>query len=433
MKNIPASVTAHIEETAKKLKKYPKLEKLYRNCYPNTLETTAEILPDGSTFLYTGDIPAMWLRDSTAQVTQYMPLIKDDPELRSILRGLVQRHFFYIQQDPYANSFNISTDGHHYTRDIPKACDWVWERKYEIDSLCYSIRLSYLYWKSSGDDSIFDETFVKTMNIIVDLWITEQHHMTKSSYYFYRPDTDWEDTLHNEGKGAPVNYTGMTWSGFRPSDDACTFGYLIASNMFAVVSLRQLKEIFAAYPNAGGDADTVAALVKKIEKLKEEIEHGIDTYGIFDHPKYGKIYACETDGFGNRVLADDANVPSLLSIPYIGFCKPDDPIYLNTRRFLLSKDNPYYYEGKYAKGIGSPHTPPGYIWHIALSMQGLTAIDKNEMKEIVDMLVNTDADTGYMHEGFCAEDPFQYSRSWFAWSNSLFAEFIEFALEQGAI
>lgn len=430
---IPESVTAHIADTAKILAGYPKLQKLYRNCYPNTLETTAETLPDGSTFLYTGDIPAMWLRDSAAQVTQYLPLAGDDPEIRSLLRGVIERQLFYIRVDPYANSFNLAPSGHHYTNDRPAASPWVWERKYEIDSLCYPFRLAYLYWKASGDSTLFDTGFVQTAQTVVELWIREQNHMANSEYYFDRPGAGWIDTLHNGGVGYPVNITGMTWSGFRPSDDSCTFGYPIASNMFAAVTLRQMQEIFAAYPEAGGDAAAVSALCRKADTLREEIEHGIAVYGIVDHPKYGKIYACETDGFGNHVLADDANVPSLLSAPYLGFCLPDDPIYRNTRRFILSEDNPFFYQGSAASGVGSPHTPKGYIWHIALSMQGLTSTSETEMRSILDMLAATDADTGYMHEGFDANDPTKFTRAWFAWSNSLFAEFVEAAIARGVL
>lgn len=427
MNKIPKSVIAHIEEISAKLEKYPKIQNLYRNCYPNTLETTAEILPDGSTFLYTGDIPAMWLRDSTAQVTQYLPLTKDDAEIRSLIRGLIEKQFFYINKDPYANSFNLEASGHHYENDRPRANPWVWERKYEVDSLCYPIRLAYLYWKFCGDSSIFNDTFFETVKIIVNLWVKEQNHMTESDYYFIRPDCRWIDTLHNKGRGYPVNYTGMTWSGFRPSDDSCTFGYPIASNMFAAVELKHLDEIL----NVVSFDDRT--LVARIRQLREEIVHGISMYGVVDHPKYGRMYACETDGFGNHVLADDANVPSLLSAPYIGFCSADDTIYQNTRRFILSKDNPFYYSGKAAHGVGSPHTPVGYVWHIALSMQGLTSIDESEIRELLDMLVATDADTGYMHEGFDVNDAAKFTRPWFAWSNSLFAEFVEFALEKGVL
>lgn len=427
MKKIPASVTAHIEKTAARLEKYPKLQKLYRNCYPNTLETTAEILADGSTFLYTGDIPAMWLRDSTAQVSQYLPLTKDDPEIRGILRGLIKKQLFYIRIDPYANSFNIEANGNGHTDDIPKKGPWVWERKYEIDSLCYPMRLAYLYYKSCGDAGIFDGDFETTAEIIVDLWIREQRHFEKSDYYFIRKNCPWIDTLHNEGRGYPVNYTGMTWSGFRPSDDSCTFGYLIASNMFAVIVLRYLTEIYTTA------AACKPELLTKISRLKEEIEHGIDMYGIVLHPKYGRIYACETDGFGNYILADDANVPSLLSIPYLGYCSAQDEIYRNTRRFILSTDNPFYYQGRAASGVGSPHTPKNYIWHIALSMQGLTSDDPGEILRMLRLLESTDAGTGYMHEGFHADDPDKFTREWFAWSNSLFAEFVESALDKGIL
>ena len=427
MKNIPKSVTEHIDEVAKKLAKNPKLEKLYRNCYPNTLETTAEIMPDGSTFLYTGDIPAMWLRDSTAQVTHYLPLTKDDPEIRSIIRGLIVRQLACIRIDPYANAFNIESNGHGHTEDVPKNDPWVWERKYEIDSLCYPFRLAYLYCKQSGDTSIIDEDFIATSKTVVDLWITEQHHFEKSPYTFQRFNTRWIDTLHNGGKGYPVNFTGMTWSGFRPSDDSCTFGYLIASNMFASVVLKYIDELLT---EQGFDDEEI---LTKIRNLREEIEYGIRTYGTCLHPKYGRIFACETDGFGNYVLADDANVPSLLSAPYLGYCDVNDPVYVNTRRFILSSDNPFFFSGKEGAGVGSPHTPKNFIWHIALSMQGLTSTDPEEIKALIDLLVATDADTGYMHEGFNADDASDFTRPWFAWSNSIFAEFVESALENGII
>ena len=427
MKNIPKSVTEHIDEVAKKLAKNPKLEKLYRNCYPNTLETTAEIMPDGSTFLYTGDIPAMWLRDSTAQVTHYLPLTKDDPEIRSIIRGLIVRQLACIRIDPYANAFNIESNGHGHTDDVPKNDPWVWERKYEIDSLCYPFRLAYLYCKQSGDTSIIDEDFIATSKTVVDLWITEQHHFEKSPYTFQRFNTRWIDTLHNGGKGYPVNFTGMTWSGFRPSDDSCTFGYLIASNMFAAVVLKHMDELLS---EQGIDDEE---FLTKIRNLREEIEYGIRTYGTYLHPKYGRIFACETDGFGNYVLADDANVPSLLSAPYLGYCDVNDPVYVNTRKFILSSDNPFFFSGKEGAGVGSPHTPKNFIWHIALSMQGLTSTDPEEIKALIDLLVATDADTGYMHEGFNADDASDFTRPWFAWSNSIFAEFVESALENGII
>lgn len=423
---VPVSVYNRIEKYSKKLSNYPELQKLYKNCYPNTLETTVEQMEDGSIFVLTGDIPAMWLRDSTAQVSHYLPLASEDEEMRSIIKGVIKSQLKFIRIDPYANSFNAEANDHGHIDDLPKKSPWVWECKYEIDSLCYPMRLSYLYWKKTGDSSIFDADFKKTAEIIVDLWIREQNHFENSQYRFTRKDCPWQDTLHNEGKGMPVSYTGMTWSGFRPSDDACVFGYLIPSNMFAVVALRYLVEIFEEFYD---DSE----FIFKCNKLREEIEHGIEIYGTYDHPVYGKIYACETDGMGNRRLFDDANVPSLLSIPYLGFTSKDDEMYQRTRNFILSEDNPYFYKGKFGEGIGSPHTPEGYIWHIALSMQGLTADNDDEVRRVLEILSTTHADTGFMHEGFNADDPSDFSREWFAWSNSLFAELVEYAVDNNIL
>ncbi len=425
---LPLCVKNRIDEYCKKIEKYsPKLASLYRNCYPNTLETATEILPDGKVFVLTGDIPAMWLRDSTAEVSHYIPLAKDNADIRDIIGGVIRKQREYISLEPYANAYKKEENDHREFDDYPENHPIVWERKYEIDSLCYPLRLTYLYWKATGDGSILDETFLESAKTTVDLWITEQNHFEKSPYRFTRNNCPYQDTLHNDGMGEPVDYTGMTWSGFRPSDDACRYGYLVASNMFAVVVLGYMKEMLeAAYPEE-------KELLAKCDKLKTEIRKGIEEFAIVEHEKYGRIYACEVNGKGDYFLFDDANVPSLLSAPYLGFCSADDEIYANTRRFILSKDNPYYYEGKFAKGVGSPHTPEGYIWHIALSMQGLTSINTDETLEILRYLETTDGGTGYMHEGFDANNPDTFTRSWFSWSCALFAEFVEKAVDEGVI
>ncbi|WP_372630832.1 glycoside hydrolase family 125 protein [Cohnella sp.] len=421
----PEAMRRLFAEADGRLAARPQLRDMFKRCFANTLETTTKRLEDGSTFVITGDIPAMWLRDSSAQVRHYVPLAAEDAELRVLIEGVIRRQMMYIGIDPYANAFNESANDERYDEDDTDLSPWVWERKYEIDSLCYPLQLSYLYWKATGRTAMFDEQYRSAVRRILQLWETEQHHGAQSSYRFQRFDCPPTDTLRNGGRGMPVNCTGMTWSGFRPSDDACTFGYLLPANMFATVVLGYVAEI----------ADQVyrdERLKRKAELLKEEIEFGIETYGTVIHPKYGKMYAYETDGYGNHRLMDDANVPSLLSIPYLGYRPADDEVYRNTRNFVLSADNPYYYEGKAASGIGSPHTPDRYIWHIALSMQGLTAQDPKEAMRLLDTLLATDADTGVMHEGFHADDPHRYTRPWFAWSNSLFAEFVHGLMRQGA-
>lgn len=414
---LPDSIEKTMTVISKRLAHRPELVTLFRNCFPNTLKTTASLEEDDTTFVFTGDIPAMWLRDSSAQVHQYLPFAKEDPQIRRIVEGLIRLQARLILKDPYANAFNAKPDNSGFPDDATKQNPWVWERKYEVDSLCYPIHLAWEYWKETGLSGVFTLEFHKAMKVVVDLWQNEQKHGEASDYIFQRFGSADSDTLKYAGKGRPVNHTGMTWSGFRPSDDACTFGYLIPSNMFAVVVLRHISEI----------AETCLSdklLAAEALDLAEEINNGIQTYGIYRHPFYGSIYAYETDGFGNYNLMDDANVPSLLSIPYLGYAPASDPIYRNTRRFILSKDNPHYFEGRLAKGIGSPHTPQGFIWPIALSMQGLTSADDAEILSVVDTLAATDAKTGFMHESFHPDDPANFTRDWFAWSNSLFSELI---------
>ncbi|NIK70514.1 MULTISPECIES: glycoside hydrolase family 125 protein [unclassified Paenibacillus] len=424
---LPQSVQAVLAEAETRLAHRPKLLQLFKNCFPNTLETTTKLLDDGTTFVITGDIPAMWLRDSVEQVMHYVPFAKDDADLQRIIGGLIKLHMRNIVIDPYANAFNeMANDWHWNTDDKTDMSPWVWERKFELDSICFSMRLAFAYWKETGRADIFDADFKVAMRAAVDLWKREQHHFERSPYRFERDNGIMTDSLMNDGIGMPVNYTGMIWSGFRPSDDACDFHYNIPDNMFAVVTLRQMREI----------AEFVfrdLSFEKEMAKLEREINHGIQLYGIYRHPEFGPIYAYETDGFGNYCLMDDAGTPGLISIPYLGYVDGDDPIYQNTRRFALSKENPFYYEGTAAKGIGSPHTPPGYIWHMALSMQGLTAKTDEEILDMIAVLEATDADTGFMHEGFHSDDPAVFTRKWFAWSNSLFSQLVYKAMKAGLL
>ncbi|MCR2804015.1 glycoside hydrolase family 125 protein [Paenibacillus sp. SCIV0701] len=388
---------------------------MFEKCYINTLQTTIRRKEDGTTFVITGDIPAMWLRDSAAQVRPYLVPAATDNDLADMIAGVVQRQLECILIDPYANAFNETPSGKGHHEDLTEMSPWLWERKYEIDSLCYPIQLSYLLWRNTGRTQQFNETFREAVQAILKLWRTEQHHETKSPYTFERRNCPPTDTLTREGKGSLTGYTGMTWSGFRPSDDACTYGYLIPANMFAVVVLGYLAQI----------AEEVLLddeLQQEAIKLRDEIEQGIEQHGIVDHPKYGRMYAYETDGLRNHNLMDDANVPSLLAAPYLGYKNADDPVYLNTRRFVLSEDNPYFYRGEAAEGIGSPHTPERYIWPIALAIQGLTVNDQEEKARLLELLARTDAGTGFMHEGFHVDDPAEYTRPWFSWANMMFSE-----------
>ena len=411
-----------------------KLADMYERCFRNTWDTTLTRDENG-VFLITGDIPAMWLRDSSAQVWHYLPHAAEYPELRETICGLIRRQFACVLRDPYANAHNASQNGKRFSEDStnqsPEIMDWLWERKYEIDSLCYPVRLCYEYWQRTGDTGFCDANFIPALTAIVDTFQREQRHAEQSDYYFVRTDCPPSDTLPCNGRGTAVAWTGMTWSGFRPSDDACQYGYLIPSNLFAASELKHLARLAALAGSPDADGDELDRLVsadplaQRALRISAEIAQGVRKYGVVEHERFGRMYAYETDGLGNYNLMDDANVPSLLSLPYIGAVRADDELYQNTRRFVLSEYNPYYYAGSALRGVGSPHTPPRYVWPIALCIQGLTSRDPAEIAEIADMLENGDAGTGYMHEGVFVDDPARFTRPWFAWANSLFSEFVE--------
>lgn len=359
----------------------------------------------------------MWLRDSAAQLTHYIRYANEDEQLKEIIKSVIERHAQFVCLDPYSNAFNAvakscwtsdETDFHH---------ELIWERKYEVDSLCASIYLAHGYFTRTLDESIFTENFYNMLHNIVEVFKKEQSHAEKSQYFFHRLNVPVIDTMPCEGKGNPVAYTGMTWSGFRPSDDRCLYNYLVPSNMMAVCALKKAAELISV-----GYGDN--KLESECRSLAFDIDEGIKEHAVYEHPKFGKIYAYEVDGMGNMLFMDDANSPSLLSAPYIGYCNKNDEIYKNTRRFILSHENPWYFEGSVAKGVGSPHTGYDKIWHIALAMQALTSDDHDEIMSCLNMITSSHAGTYLMHESFNKDDAADFTRPWFAWANSLFAELL---------
>ena len=416
-------IAKEIDKLQDVLSTYPGLWEMFRRCFLNTIETTVQ-QTEGDTFVITGDIPAMWLRDSTAQVMHYLRFADHAP-VADMVEGLLSRQADCILRDPYANSFNRQEiSGSPHNRDLPKVSGWVWERKYEIDSLCYPLWLAEKFYNKTGRTGFLNEKFAETLRSILHVFRTEQNRET-SPYYFIRTDCPPSDTLTHDGRGEPVAVTGMTWSGFRPSDDACKYGYLVPSNLFAVRTLNSAAKL----ASLAGWEDLAA----QSTALAEEIAEGVRKFGMVEHPQFGKMYAYEVDGLGNANLMDDANVPSLLSLPYLEVCPKNDPLYLNTRAFVLSQENPYYYKGTLAQGIGSPHTPAGYIWPIALCVQGMTSTDTDEIAGILKTLMNTHGGTGFMHESFDPNAPEQFTREWFAWANSMFGELIYRLYEDGTL
>jgi len=395
-----------------------KLGRMVANCLPNTLDTTVELgTLDGrpDTFVITGDIHAMWLRDSTAQVWPYLPFAREDPRLRLMLRGVVERQVRCVLIDPYANAFNRDlVPSPEHADDQTEMKPGVFERKWEVDSLCSVIRLSYGYWKATGDITPFDSRWREAMRLIVATMRTQQRKHGPGPYRFQR-NTSWSpDSVPGNGYGNPIRPDGLIVSLFRPSDDATIFPFLVPSNMYAVVALRQLATMLASAKD--GQA------ANRCRGLAREVEVALGAHAAVEHPRRGRVWAYEVDGFGSCVFMDDANVPSLLSLPYLGWCGRDDATYQRTRALVLSEDNPWFHRGRAAEGIGSPHTPGNRIWPIAIAMRALTSGNDAEIAACLTSPVMTDAGTGFMHEAFDADDPAQYSRPWFAWANSLFGE-----------
>jgi len=416
-----------IKEMQKKLKGNPKLAWMFANCFPNTLETTVHyrvIDGEDDTFVYTGDIPAMWLRDSGAQVWPYVQFANQDEPLRRMIRGVILRQFKCINIDRYANAFNDGPTGAGWQTDETDMRPEVFERKYEIDSLCYPIRLAYWYWLVTGDASIFGEEWLQAITNVLLTFKEQQRKDGRGPYHFYRVTDRTYDTVGWGGYGAPVKPVGLIASVFRPSDDRTSLPFLVPSNFMAVSSLRKAAEILEKV----NGKDTQA---KECRNLADEVAAALQEYAVVDHPKYGKIYAFEVDGFGNRLLMDDANVPSLLAMGYLGDVPLDDPIYQNTRRFVWSEDNPWFFRGKAGEGIGGPHIGYDMVWPMSIMMRAFTSQDDNEIRECIRMLLATDAGTGFMHESFNKDNASNYTRPWFAWQNTLFGELILKLVNEG--
>lgn len=417
-------VSKSVENIIKKVKKSIADEELawiFENCFPNTLDTTVNHYQKNGkpyTYVITGDIDAMWLRDSSAQVFPYLSLAKEDEKLKNLLKGVINKQIEFVLLDPYANAFyddnqKVSEWKNDYTDMKPG----VHERKWEVDSLCYVMRLSYHYWKTTGDASIFDEDWKNAMLLILKTFREQQRKENKGPYKFQRGNGNPLDTQFGGGYGNPTKKVGLIHSMFRPSDDATFYPFLISSNMFAVVSLRQISEIFAIQFSS-------LNIDNQFIELANEVDEAIENYAVFERKEFGKIYALEIDGFGNALFMDDANVPNLLSIPYLGYTSYHDEVYKNTRKFSLSTANPWFNEGKFAKGIGGPHVGENKIWPLGLIMQALTTDDDEEIFYCLKTLKNTHAGTGFIHESFDVNNPKDFSRSWFAWANTLFGELI---------
>jgi len=394
---------------------------MFVNCFPNTLDTTVEPgefegKPD--TAVITGDIPAMWLRDSSAQVWPYLPLAGKDEPLRALLEGVIRRQARCILIDPYANAFmaDLNAPPLEWSRkDKTDLKQGVGERKWELDSLCYPIRLAHGYWKQTGDTRPFDARWQQAMKLVVETMIVQQRKHGLGPYHFQRESFISTETLPADGYGNPVKPVGLIASGFRPSDDACIFPFLVPSNLFAVTSLRQLEDMANVILHD-------AALANQAQGLAFEVEAALHRYAIAQTPE-GTIWAYEVDGYGSQLLMDDANVPSLLGLPYIA-SSPDAALYERTRKFVWSESNPWFFRGTAGEGIGGPHEGKDMIWPMAQTIYALTSQSDAEIRHALAMIKVSSAGSGFIHESYFKDDPKKFTRAWFAWANTLFGELI---------
>lgn len=402
---IPAAITNSLQILKAKVStaRYELAEGAITRLFSNTLTRTS----DGSIFVITGDIPAMWLRDSTWQIRPLLASARD-AEVAKLIADVSRRQVEFVLIDPYANAFNPLPDGNCWHKDFPDQSPWVFERKFELDSLAAVLDLAVRLYLESGYSDHFTDQFNKAVVLILELLKREQNHDPKT-YQFIREDVRDFDFLSNDGYGSPVAYTGMVWSAFRPSDDACKYGYLIPANAHMARVLAQLAQLpDRIFP----DLDSKI----RAHEISNEIIEGIKKFGIVEVDGH-KIFAYECDGLGNYLLQDDANIPSLLSLPYLGVCSETDALYLRTREFILSDKNPYFYQGKVLTGLGSQHTPIQQVWPLGIAMQGITSRSKNEIEECLNLLEVSHAGTEQMHESVGMDDPSIFTRAWFSWAD----------------
>ncbi|MFN3515714.1 MAG: glycoside hydrolase family 125 protein [Novosphingobium sp.] len=401
----------------------PELAWLFGNCFPNTLDTTVfmgQVDGKADAFVITGDIPALWLRDSAAQLRPYLHLAAEDAHLRELYRGLIRRHARCVLLDPYANAFTrdpASKEGFHWSKnDRTEMKPGVAERKWEVDSLCYVLRLAHDYWRATGDTEPFDATWAKAARLIVATFRQQQRFDGPGPYRFQRHSTQPTETTL-AGVGVPTRKHGLIHSAFRPSDDACTFPCNIPGNLFAVATLRELALMARGVLKDEGLANEATALAA-------EVERAVFAHGVMVLPDGRRVLAYETDGYGNHLFMDDANVPSLLGLAYLRCLPADYPLWRTTAEAVWSEANPWFFRGRAAEGIGGPHIGEGQIWPMSIIVRALSSDDDAVIAWSLKILRSTHAGTGFMHEAFDKDDPARFTRAWFAWTNGLFGELV---------
>lgn len=417
------AIEAEISRVQKRLKD-PELAWMFEGCFPNTLDTTVTLgefdgLPDS--FVITGDIDALWLRDSACQVRPYMHLAAGDPDLKRLFRGLILRQSRCILIDPYANAFMRDPSAKtHLTwakGDATQMRPGVAERKWEIDSLAHPIKMMADYFAVTGDQMPFNDLWLQAMKAAVAALKDQQRLSSKGLYKFNRYADNATDTLILSGYGAPTKKVGLIHSMFRPSDDACVYPFFIPANLFAVSALRSLSRLVMATKK---DAD----FANEAKALADQVETAVFKHGLMKDPSGQDVLAYEVDGFGNSLFMDDANVPSLSSLAYLGALPRQSKLFRRTEALAWSARNPYFFRGKVLEGIGGPHIGLDQVWPMSIIVRALSSDQDAEIRHALLMLKACHGGTGFMHEAVDKDNPKEFTRAWFAWANSLFGELI---------
>lgn len=429
------------------------LARLFENAFPNTLDTTVRWHVDGKSkhtelkrgmrdegkwagaqsFVVTGDINAEWLRDSTNQLLQYQPLAKKDEAIFNLILGAINTQAEYVIESPYCNAFQppaaskLSATQNGQEDSVHPAYEpsFVFECKYELDSLAHFLALGNTFYNHTGSLAFLTPRWYKALDTVLGV-LDQQSQSTfdpdtgrfeRNAYTFSRQTNQGTETLPLSGVGNPLNWgTGLIRSAFRPSDDATILGFYIPANAQMAVELKKTADMLAAAKEV--------SRAQLLDKRAQTITDGIWEHGVVTHKKYGRVFAYEVDGYGSHILMDDANVPSLLALPIMGFVERDDMVYQNTRRMLLNKQgNPYFLEGSAFSGIGGPHIGFEYAWPMSLILQAMTSDNDAEISRCIKLVLSASS-LGLIHESINVNHIHDYTRSWFAWANSVFAQTI---------
>ena len=428
VEDIVGNVTSRMEDKD--------LARIFENAFPNTLDTTVKwhvtgnekhkhkVYADGAwagaqTFIVTGDINAEWLRDSTNQLAQYQALAKKDKKLQSLILGAINTQAEYVIESPYCNAFQppppsgVSAVGNGQDDSVHPAYEpsRVFECKYELDSLAHFLALGNQFYHHTGSKAFLNNRWYSAVDTILEV-LTEQAKPTfdpssgrfeKNEYQFRRVTTRGTETLSLGGIGNPLGAgTGLIRSAFRPSDDTTILGFFIPANAMMAVELKRTAEIMKI---AKKDI-----LAEKLQNRAEQIEKGVWEHGVVSHKKYGEVFAFEVDGYGSSILMDDANLPSLLALPLLGFVEKSDEVYQNTRKMILEKvGNPYALQGRAFSGIGGPHVGLQHAWPMSRLVQAMTSDNEDEIKQVLEDVRDTSR-LGLVHESVNVNRVTDYTR-----------------------